>query len=100
MDRLLGLQEALTIKTLALDHDGQVGYFVECVLGGIHGLGIGDLLAGMSAAGRLGGDFAQRLTDAVPLELEFFLQATSLDETRYRKSFTGIPTQGLQALFG
>lgn len=100
MDRLLGLDEALKLKSLALDRDGQVGYFVECVLGGIHGLGIGDLLAGMSLAGRLEIDFARRLTGAVPLERELFLQATSLDETGYRRSFTGLPAEALQVLFG
>jgi hypothetical protein len=100
MDRLLGLDEALSVSTLTLDHDGQVGYFVECILGGIHGLGVSDLVAGIALASGLGGDFAQRLTGAVPLERELFFQATSLDETRYRKSFTGVPAQGLQALFG
>lgn len=100
MDRLLGLDEALKLTTLALDHDGQVGYFVECVLGGMHGLGVGDLVAGMLAGGWRGIDFAERLTDAAPLERALFLQATSLDEAAYRRSFTGMPTQALQALFG
>jgi hypothetical protein len=99
MDRLLGLDEALKLTTLALDRDGQLGYFVECVLGGLHGLGVADLVAGLSAAGGFGNDFMPRLTGAVPLERELFLQATSLDETGYRKSFPGVPTQALQALF-
>jgi hypothetical protein len=99
MDRLLGLDEALKITALALDHDGQVGYFVECVLGGLHGLGVGDLVAGLSVAGGFETDFARRMASAVPLERQLFLQATSLDETGYRKTFPGVPTRALQALF-
>ena len=100
MDRLLGLAEALKITSLTLDHDGQVGYFVECVLGGLHGLGVGDLVAGLSLPSGSGSDFARRMGAAVPLERALFLQATSLDETGYRKSFTGVPVRTLQALFG
>jgi hypothetical protein len=100
MDRLLSLDDALKITTLALDHDGQVGYFVECVLGGLHGLGVGDLVAGLSLAGECGIDLVRRMASAVPLERELFLQATSLDETSYRKSFPGVPTRTLQMLFG
>jgi hypothetical protein len=100
MDRLLGLGEALKITTLALDHDGQVGYFVECVLGGLHGLGVGDLAAGLSLADGFEVDFGRWMAGAVPLERELFLQATSLDETSYRKNFPGVPTRELQALFG
>jgi hypothetical protein len=100
MDRLLGLDEALKLSTLALDRDGQVGYFVECVLGGLHGLGIGDLVEGMSLVGGFGIDLMQRLASAVPLERKLFLQATSLDEDGYRKNFPGVPLQALQALFG
>jgi len=99
MDRLLGLDEALKLTTVNLDHDGQVGYFVECVLGGLHGLGVGDLVAGMSLASEFGIDFMQRLADTVPLERELFLQATSLNETGYRKNFPGAPMEALQALF-
>jgi hypothetical protein len=99
MDRLLGLDEALTRTNLALDRDGQVGYFVECLLGGLHGLGVGDLLTGMSIGGRARIDFMRPLQTAVPLERELFLQATSLDETRYRRNFPGVPLRALQPLF-
>jgi hypothetical protein len=99
MDRLLCLDEALKITTLALDHDGQVGYFVECVLGGLHGLGIGDLVAGLSLAQGFGIDFSQRVSAAAPLEHELFLRATSLDETGYRKRFPGVPAGAWQVLF-
>jgi hypothetical protein len=99
MDRLLGLDEALKTTALALDHDGQVGYFVECVLGGLHGLGVGDLVAELSLADEFEADFVQRITGVIPLEHELFLQATSLDETAYRKNFPGVPARAWQALF-
>jgi hypothetical protein len=99
MDRLLGFDEALKTTTLALDHDGQVGYFVECVLGGLHGLGVGDLVVGLSFASEFEIDLLQRMASAVPLERELFLQATSLDESSYRKNFSGVPAQALQELF-
>jgi hypothetical protein len=100
MDRLLGLHEALKISSLAVDHDGQVGYFVECILGGLHGLGLGDLISGLPLTGRFGADFRRRLAAAIPLERELFLQATSLDENAYRKSFPGEPQRELKTLFG
>lgn len=99
MDRLLALDEALTLTNLALDRDGQVGYFVECLLGGLHGLGVGDLLMGIATGAQVTIDFMQPLQDAVPLERALFLQATSLDETRYRRNFPGMPLEALQALF-
>jgi hypothetical protein len=98
MDRLLALDEALTLTNLALDRVGQVGYFVECVLGGLHGLGVGDLLNGISLDGRAAIDFTQPLQAVVPLERKLFLQATSLDETRYRRNFPRMPLQALQEL--
>lgn len=99
MDRLLALNEALTLTNMTLDHDGQVGYFVECVLGGLHGLGVADLLTGTPPAGPTGTSFMRPLQAAVPLERELFLQATSLDESRYRRNFPGEPLQALQAIF-
>jgi hypothetical protein len=100
MDRLLRLDDALKITAVALDYDGQIGYFVECLLGGLHGLGVGDLVAGLSIAGECGIDLMRRMAGAVPLERELFLQATSLDETSYRRSFPGLPTRTLQTLLG
>jgi hypothetical protein len=100
MDRLLGLHEALNVTTLTLDHDGQIGYFVECVLGGTHGLAVADLVTGLQLAGQFGADFARRVATTLPLERELFLKATSLDEARYRRAFPGLPVRALQAFFG
>jgi hypothetical protein len=99
MDRLLRFHEALRVTALSLDHDGQVGYFVECVLGGAHGLGLADLINGLELADEAGVEFARRIAAALPLERELFLEATSLDQTRYRKVFPGVPVDQLRSLF-
>jgi len=99
MARLLGLREALAVTSLPLDHDGQLGYYVECMLGGLHGLAIEDLVAGLERADGLAENFVRRLAATVPLEYELFLQATSLDEKAYRSIFPGVPVDGVQALF-
>ena len=99
MDRLLGLPEALKTTALALDHDGQVGYFVECVLGGMHGLRVDDLVAGLSLAVASAGELGRRIAAAALLEHELFLQATSLDEIVYRQIFPRVPAAVWQALF-
>jgi hypothetical protein len=98
MDRLLGLDEALNVTALSLDPDGQVGYFVECVLGGLHGVGVGDLVGGLSWARRFTHELERRVTDVAPLEHELFLQATSLDEEGYRSRFPAVPADW-QTLF-
>jgi Sigma-54 interaction domain len=70
------------------------------MLDGLHRLGVADLVTGLPSAGSFGGCFVRRMASAVPLEHKLFLQATSLDESSYRKSFPGVPTPALQALFG
>jgi hypothetical protein len=99
MDRLLTLREALLVSTLALDHVGQIGYFVECVLGGLHGLAVADLVEGLQLAEEFGLHFSRGVAAGLPVEHEFFLQATSLDEQRYRKAFPGVPMRALEAFF-
>jgi hypothetical protein len=99
MDRLLLLHEALSVTTLSLDHDGQVGYFVECILGGAHGLGLADLVSGLELAEEVRVEFVRRIAATLPLEHKLFLEATSLDQKRYRKVFPGVPVHGLRGLF-
>jgi hypothetical protein len=93
MDRLLTLAEALHVKTFDLDPDGQVGYFVECLLGGFHGLEIADLVRDLDD------DLAQKLHPrfhhVVTGERERFMTATSLDELRYRGAFGDAPHAAL-----
>ena len=87
MDRLLGLSEALAVDSFQLDHVGQVGYFVECLLGGLHGLAVADLAAGLEPASPLGREVSQGLRAALPRERALFMEATSLDEAAYRRAF-------------
>jgi hypothetical protein len=99
MDRLLSLDDALRIASFALDRDGQVGYFVECLMGGIHGLGVADLARGIDPASPLGVDLAGRIAATLPREQALFLEATSLDESRYRRAFGGLTDQRLTPFF-
>ena len=89
MDRLLGLAEALAVTSFELEHEGQLGYFVECILGGIHGLAITDLMEGLDAASLLRTEVGRRLAAVAEQERALFMRATSLDEAAYRRAFDG-----------
>jgi hypothetical protein len=99
MDRLLSLDDALRIDSFALDRDGQVGYYVECLMGGIHGLGVADLARGIDPASPVGSDLAGRIAATLPKERALFLEATSLDESRYRRAFAGLTDDRLTPFF-
>jgi hypothetical protein len=89
MDRLLPLPAALRVASFELDRSGQVGYFAECLLGGLHGLGVADLAAELDPLDELGVDVIKSMAIALPRERALFLQATSLDEATYRRAFDG-----------
>ena len=95
MDRLLTLAEALRVESFDLDRDGQVGYYVECLLGGLHGLEIADLFRDLNDD--LARALHPRFRHVVPGERERFLHATSLDEPRYRGAFGDAPHASLRA---
>jgi hypothetical protein len=90
MDRLLSMREAMAVRSFALDRAGQAGYFAECVLGGMHGLAVDDLMAEVDLETDWGGELARRFMQAAPGELERFMRASSLDAARYRAQFTGV----------
>jgi len=94
MDRLLTLAEALRLETFDLDRDGQVGYYVECLLGGFHGLEIADLSRDLDQ--ELRQTLHPRITHVAHGERERFLRATSLDESRYRGAFGDTPHASLE----
>jgi hypothetical protein len=98
MDRLLGLPDALRVSTLELDREGQVGYFVECILGGMHGLGVADLIDGLDSEGELRVEIARRIAAVAADERARFMRATSLDEARYRRNFGAVADPSLQPL--
>jgi hypothetical protein len=49
MDRLLSLDESMRTEIPGFDRAGQIGYYAECVLGGLHGVDVGDLASGFDA---------------------------------------------------
>lgn len=98
MDRLLALPEALGVDMLDLDRDGQVGYFVECVLGGVHGVGVADLIAGLELEPELHAEVARRVSALLSDERDRFMRATSLDEPRYLRAFGTSPDFSLEPL--
>jgi len=97
MERLLSMREAMEVRSFALDRAGQAGYFAECVLGGMHGLAIDDLLEELELESDWGRELARRFIAAAPGELVRFLRAASLDDARYRAQFTGVMRECLAA---
>jgi hypothetical protein len=90
MDRLLSMREAMEIRSFELDRAGQAGYFAECVLGGMHGLAVDDLMVEFDLETDWGRELIRRFMVAAPGELERFMQASSLDDARYRAQFSGV----------
>jgi hypothetical protein len=98
IDRLLTLPEALAVTSIKVDPVGQMGYFLECVLGGAHGLWVSDLLAGLEGARGPRSALANLMAEALAAERAHFLQATALDETAYRAVFGNLAHSGLDRL--
>lgn len=88
MARLLTMREAMEVTSFTLDRAGQAGYFAECVLGGIHGLEVDDLMAELDLEADWGRELMRRLGHAAPGERDRFMTATSLDSARYLTQFT------------
>ena len=103
MDRLLTLSEALAHPTFDMDPHGQIGYYIECLLGGYHGLDVSDLIRGLrpsdsATASPSDRVVSSRLAAVTEGERERFQRATSLDETRYARAFGGQAHPALNAL--
>ncbi len=86
MDRLLSLDESMRVEIPGFDRAGQIGYYAECILGGLHGLEVGDLAAGFDADAGCARDLAAHLGPIARGERERFLEATSLDAARYGRA--------------
>jgi hypothetical protein len=101
MDRLLSLAEALAVKqpNLQLRRAGQVAYFVECLLGGVHGLEVADLVEGLDPASPLGIEVSRGVMALVAGERARFIAATKLNEARYRGIFSAVADARLQPFF-
>jgi hypothetical protein len=87
IDRLHNFGSALAITSLELDRPGQIGYFTECLLGGMHGLAMGDLMSGFEPEAPWAADLARRVADVMAVEVTHFLDATSLAAENYRARF-------------
>jgi hypothetical protein len=98
MEKLLTCGEALALTHLPLDREGQIGYFAECVLGGVHGVAVGDLMASFDADAEWAPDLARHFHRAAQGEHERFLRATALDERRYLDRFGDAPAPSLTPL--
>lgn len=89
MEKLLTIADAMRLEQPALDREGQVGYFTECVLGGMHGLAVGDLMTGYDIGAEWAHELAQSVWRALERERGNFLAATSLAEPAYLDRFGG-----------
>ena len=98
MDKLLTLGEALALTHLPMDREGQIGYFAECLLGGIHGVAVGDLMASFDADSAWARDLARHFHRAAQGERERFLRATSISERDYLERFGDAPAPSLAPL--
>jgi hypothetical protein len=98
MAKLLTCGEALALTHLPMDRDGQIGYFAECLLGGIHGVAVGDLMASFDANADWTPALARHFHRAARGERERFMRATSLDERRYVDRFGDAPAPSLAPL--
>jgi len=88
MERLLSLDESLRTDLRQFDRAGQIGYYAECILGGLHGLDVGDLAAGFEPDAGCARELADHLGPIARGERERFLEATSLDAVLYDERFS------------
>lgn len=87
IENLVTLSQALGLRQLQLDRQGQIAYWAECILGGMHGIGVADLMADYDVASEWGHELAQYFWRASEREHRNFLAATSLDEATYLERF-------------
>src|SRR5271169_5353906 len=88
MDRLLSLEESLHTEISGFDRAGQIGYYAECVLGGLHGVDVSDLAPRFDENAGWARDLAAHLGPIATGERERFLAATSIDAARYSERFS------------
>lgn len=96
--RVMTLPEAMEVRSVEIEPAGQLGYYVECLLGGMHGLWVGDLLAGIERRDRWYEGLAGLLDGAAGAEREHFLAATALSAARYAQVFADGADSGLGLL--
>jgi hypothetical protein len=90
MDRLLSLEESVRAGIPGFDRAGQIGYYAECILGGLHGLDAGDLAPRFDPDSELVRELAAHLKPIAAGERDRFIEATSLDAARYAERFSSV----------
>jgi hypothetical protein len=75
-------------------NEDQLAYFLSCLLGGVHGIGMHDLLATVSEEPALAAELMYRMKHTMEKEQARFLATTSLTQEGYRRSF-GEPESAL-----
>ena len=98
MDRLLTLDESTRTEIPGFDRAGQIGYYAECVLGGLHGVDVGDLAPRFDENAEWARELAAHLGPIAAGERERFLAATSIDEARYGERFSSRRISSVAAL--
>lgn len=68
-------------------NDDQVAYFLSCLLGGVHGVSIHDLLSTMCEESMLAEKVRHQVNTVLSLEQERFLTVTGLTMAEYRQTF-------------
>jgi hypothetical protein len=87
IDRMHSLGAALAITSLEIDRAGQIGYYAECLMGGLHGLAVDDLMQGFDAGSEGARELKECLRVVAAGERERFAAATSLDARDYHARF-------------
>lgn len=98
MHRLLSLDESMRTEIPGFDRAGQIGYYAECVLGGLHGVDVGDLTSQFDVEAEWARELAAHLGPIAAGERERFLAATSIDAARYSERFSSRRAASLAAL--
>jgi hypothetical protein len=99
MERLLSLDQSMRTGIPGFDRAGQVGYYAECVLGGLHGVDVSDLAPQFDEQAGWARELAAHLGPLAAGERKRFIEATSLDAARYGQRFPSRRTPSLTALF-
>ena len=98
MHRLLSLDESIRTDISGFDRAGQIGYYAECVLGGLHGVDVGDLTPQFDVEADWARELAAHLGPIAAGERERFFVATSIDAARYGERFSSRRASSLAAL--
>jgi hypothetical protein len=96
---LMTLPQAMQFRgAVSIEPASQLGYFIECLLGGMHGLWVGDLIAGLETAPQLQVCLRRLLAETAASEREHFLAASGLSPAVYQERFGAVDDCGLAAL--